>query len=152
MVNNVFRERTTFIINDDSKSDSKNDLRDRKDPDRASKVMQYVNSSKSPKKEDLIPIYFGCQTCQQNTRNLQRNLHYLSVKRMAEEKKCLKTTSDVESSVDRNQWNHYAPHQIENYPTHPTNFKKKPDGNQTVSESKNLSNYNSFGNFFAAKS
>jgi hypothetical protein len=71
---------------------------------------------------------------------------------MAEEKKCLETTSDLESSVDRNQWNNYAPHQIENYATHPTNFKKKPDGNQIVSESKKLSNYNSFGNLFAAKS
>jgi hypothetical protein len=71
---------------------------------------------------------------------------------MAEEKNYLKTTSDLESSVDRNQWNNYAPHQIENYPTHPTNFKKKHDGNQTVAESKNLSYNNSFGNFFAAKS
>jgi hypothetical protein len=71
---------------------------------------------------------------------------------MAEEKNYLKTTYDLESSVDRNQWNNYAPHQIENYPTHPTNFKKKHDGNQTVAESKNLSYNNSFGNFFAAKS
>ena len=141
-----FRGQTTFIINDESKTDFE------ANQERGRKVMSYVAHSKLPgNANDIVPSYFGCQTCQKNTQDLQKNLQYMSMKKMSNEKETLKGSPEKDSSVEQEEWNNFAPHQIESYPTHPTNFKKKSQVDKTVSSSKNLSIYASIGKFLCLK-